>query len=199
MALHERVPWPPDGILMVMPYDPRLHAPGSKGTGHKCLWGDHDAEARWSAVWRGERWAVCDTHLAALARAEFNAAETPPQPASTADLPRRFHEHVIREVNRLKSRYDPRLFLQMVQAHGAVGATKRLLADPRHTSYGFEKLWEMGELQSSVEFAVCLPWFAELFSDAERDEAERRLLLHEFPLKERLSAVSARPPAWVSP
>lgn len=85
----------------------------------------------------------------------------------------------------------------MVYQYGGVGASKRLLADPRHTSYGFEKLWEMGELERSVEFAVCLSWFSPLFTDGEVSEAENRLLLHDFPLAERLAAREASPPAWV--
>jgi hypothetical protein len=79
----------------------------------------------------------------------------------------RFEQHVLHHVDRLKGRgYNPTLFVRMVAEHGgAVSATKRLLADPRHTSYGFERLWVMGELEGSVEFGVCLPWFRELFSE----------------------------------
>jgi hypothetical protein len=196
MAFYERIPWRAEGLLMVVPYDPTLHAPGSKGAEGKCLWSDHDVEARWSAVWRGERWAVCDEDLVALARAELGVVQSEGPTAAVMDLQERFQQHVMGEVQRLKNRYNPTLFLQMVRVHGAVVAAKRLLADPRHTSYGFEKLWEMGELESSVEFAVCLPWFAELFTDAEKEEAERRLVLHEFPLSDRLAAASAYPPEW---
>jgi hypothetical protein len=89
-------------------------------------------------------------------------------------------------------------FLEMVHRYGgAVGATKHLLADPRHTSYGFQRLFELGELQASAEFAACLPWFAELFSDKEIDEARTRLIVHEFPLEARLTAATASPPEWV--
>jgi Deoxyribonuclease NucA/NucB len=42
----------------------------------------------------------------------------------------------------------------MVSEHGAVGASKRLLADPRHTSHGFERPYELGELHASIEFAT---------------------------------------------
>jgi hypothetical protein len=196
MAFYERVPWPAVGVLMVMPYDPELHAVGSKGRQGKCLWSDHDVDARWSAVWRGERWPVCDTDLAALARAELGAMESKPS-VDAVDLATRFDQHVMAEVVRLqKHGYNPTQFRGMVQASGAVAATKQLLGDPRHTSYGFEKLWEMGELESSVEFAVCLPWFRELFSDDEADEAERRLLLHDFPVDDRVAVAVAQPPVW---
>ncbi|MFL6078251.1 MAG: hypothetical protein ACJ73S_33225 [Mycobacteriales bacterium] len=53
----------------------------------------------------------------------------------------------------------------------------------------------MGELGSSVEFAVCLPWFAPLFEPLEVEEARNRLVPHDFPVDRRLPA--ATPPAWV--
>lgn len=196
MAFYERVPWPTVGVLMVMPYDPALHAVGSKATKGKCLWSDHDAEARWSVVWRGERWAVCDADLAAMARAELGSAGPPAPAAPARDLDKRFRDHVTGELTKLRERYNPTVFLGMVREQGAVVAAKRLLADSRPTSYGFERLWEMRELQKSVEFAVCLPWFRELFTEAEIAEAERRLRLHDFPLQERLASVSSQPPAW---
>jgi hypothetical protein len=36
---------------------------------------------------------------------------------------------------------------------------ERLLTDPRSTSYGVEKVWELNSLDARVEYAVCLPWF----------------------------------------
>jgi hypothetical protein len=115
-----------------------------------------------------------------------------------SDLAQRFDAHVLDGVDELRARgYHPTLFLAMVAQHGSVVATtKLLLADPHRTSYGFEKLWEMKELDRSVEFAVCLPWFRPLFDDDEVDEARRRLILHDFPLMQRLAVESARPPAW---
>lgn len=115
---------------------------------------------------------------------------------STAELERRFERHLLEDMSELRSRYDPHLFKRMVAQHGAVETARRLLADPRHTSYGFEKLWELGELERSMEFAVLLPWFRPLFTDEELSEAERRLLLHDFRLGERLVARSGSPPAW---
>jgi len=200
MAYHEKVPWPADGVLMVLPYDPTLHSDESKGREGKCLWSDHDADARWSAVWRGQRWPVCDADLLALARSELGKSESQGPPASEVDLAARFQRHVMAEVERVRTRgYNPTQFLGMIgKAGGAVAATKQLLAGSRHTSYGFEKLWEMGELESSVEFAVCLPWFRELFDESEAEEAERRLILHDFPLNDRLAVASAKPPGWAT-
>lgn len=115
-------------------------------------------------------------------------------------LRKRFDQHVLAGVDRLKGRgYNPTLFLRLVQEHrSAVSATKQLLRGGRHTSYGFERLWELKELEVSVEFAVCLPWFQDLFTLEEQDEAERRLVLHDFPLQQRLDVARRQPPAWVS-
>lgn len=63
----------------------------------------------------------------------------------------------------------------------AVAVAKRLFADPKHTSYGFERLWEMGELGRSIEFAALLPWSTPLFTKDELDEARSRLILHDSP------------------
>jgi hypothetical protein len=94
--------------------------------------------------------------------------------------------------------YNPTQFLEMVQSTGdAVQATKRLLASPRHTSYGFQRLYTLGRLVDSVEFAALLPWFEPLFTVDEREEARTRLILHDFPVEAKLRAATATPPAWV--
>ncbi|MCW2904830.1 MAG: hypothetical protein JWO67_7095 [Streptosporangiaceae bacterium] len=118
----------------------------------------------------------------------------------SADPASRFEHYVLSGVDRLKARgYNPTLFLRLVREHGgAVNAAKILLGNGKHTSYGFERLWEMGELESSIEFAVSLPWFRSLFTPDEQDEAERRLLLHDFPVKRRLRALEQSPPDWVT-
>jgi hypothetical protein len=85
----------------------------------------------------------------------------------------------------------------MISQHGAVETARRLLADPRSTSYGFEKLWKLGSLNASVEYAVCLPWFQPLFTPAEVEAAEQRLILHDFPLRDRLERTASNPPSWV--
>jgi hypothetical protein len=106
------------------------------------------------------------------------------------------------DVGYLKRRgYNPTYFLRMIAEHGsAVTVAKLLLSGSRHTTYGFERLWEMRELGRSVEFAALLPWFAPLFTEDELDEARSRLIQHEFPVEERLTVASADPPEWwVSP
>lgn len=112
-------------------------------------------------------------------------------------LEERFRQHVMAEVKRLQGRYNPTEFLRMVHEHGAVGATKRLLVDPRSTSYGFGRLWDLGALDASVEFAVRLPWFQLLFTPDEIEKAEQRLVAHDFPLGERLGQATRTPPSWL--
>jgi hypothetical protein len=87
----------------------------------------------------------------------------------------------------------------MIRDRGsALAVAKLLLSSTRQTTYGFERLWEMGELGRSVEFAALLPWFAPLFTGDELDEARSRLILHDFPVNERLAKVAANPPDWAA-
>lgn len=115
------------------------------------------------------------------------------------ELTRRFQQHVLADIDYLKTRgYNPTQFLGMIaQLGGAVAVAKHLFADPRHTSYGFERLWEMGELARSVEFVANLPWFTPLFTtDVSLDEARSRLILHDFPADEHLANAAKLPLAW---
>ena len=107
-----------------------------------------------------------------------------------------FTAHVLADIERLKGRYNPTAFRGMVQRHGAVATAKRLLADPGTTSYGFGKLWELGALGNSIEYAVCLPWFRPLFTPEEVEKAERRLTAHNFPIGERMERAAQSPPDW---
>jgi hypothetical protein len=84
----------------------------------------------------------------------------------------------------------------IAQHKSAVAVAKRLFADPKHTSYGFERLREMRELGRSIEFAALLPWFAPLFTTSELDEARSRLVLHDFPVEGQLVRATAHPPEW---
>jgi hypothetical protein len=117
-----------------------------------------------------------------------------------SELARRFRQHVLADVDYLKFRgYNPTRFLGMIaQNKSVVTVAKMLFANPRLTSEGFKRLWEMGELNRSVEFAANLPWFKELFTDDELDGASTRLALHDFPVDEHLAAAAAHPPSWVA-
>lgn len=110
----------------------------------------------------------------------------------------RFEEYVLADIERLKGRYNPTAFRVMVRQYGAVETAKRLLADPRSTSYGFGKLWEMDALGNSIEYAVCLPWFRSLFTPDEVEKAERRLVDHGFPIHAQLDRAAQHPPDWAA-
>ena len=109
----------------------------------------------------------------------------------------KFQQHVLADIERLRCRYNPTVYRTMISQCGAVETAKRLLADPRSTSYGFEQLWKLNSLDASVECAVCHPWFQPLFTPAEVEAAEGRLVLHDFPVQERLTRAAANPPDWV--
>ncbi|GEM_PF-3937350 len=66
-----------------------------------------------------------------------------------SELARRFRQHALADVDYLKSRgYNPTRFLGMIaQNKSVVTVAKILFANPRLTSEGFERLWEMGEAE----------------------------------------------------
>ena len=70
--------------------------------------------------------------------------------------------------------YRPTLLLQMIDTNVAVGAAKRLL-HAAHLSDGFNKLWELGRLDLTVEALVLNPKWQELFSADEKRIAHNRL------------------------
>lgn len=73
-------------------------------------------------------------------------------------------------------RYNPRYFRVMISQHGALGATRRLLAAPA-VSDGFVTLWERNRLDLTVETLVVDERFADLFTPEEREVAGQRLTL----------------------
>ncbi len=70
-------------------------------------------------------------------------------------------------------RYNPGYWIQMIHESGGVGAAKRLLALP--IADGFTLLWENDRLDLSVELYVLVPAFQSLFTQAELEEARKRL------------------------
>jgi hypothetical protein len=72
--------------------------------------------------------------------------------AAERELARCFHRHVLGDVEHVKrGGYNPTYFLGMVRDRGsAVAVAKLLLSSTRQTTYGFERLWEMGELARSI-------------------------------------------------
>ena len=90
------------------------------------------------------------------------------------NLEDQFHSEMVRIYREAADfGYYANYFLRMVSEYGGLTAAKRLLnSDP---SDGFVRLWEEGRLDLSVEaLAIQEPWNA-LFTDAELNEATKRL------------------------
>ena len=62
----------------------------------------------------------------------------------------------------------------MISGSGALSAARTLLAR-RQVSEGFGRLWELGRPDLTVEALVLEPRWSDLFTDAERATARRRL------------------------
>lgn len=124
------------------------------------------------------------------------------QPAGTGErhqvLAARFEVYLRADVEELTGVYNPTYFRRMLSDLGGVGTAKLLLEPRRSSAYGFERLWELGQLERSLEFAVLLPWFSELFTDDELEEARRRLVLLDFDVDDRLAVRAASPPPWIA-
>lgn len=91
------------------------------------------------------------------------------------DLEARFHEEMLRIYDQATTfGYYPTYFLRMVNDHGGLQSAKILL-DKDAPSYGFERLWEEGRLDLSVEALVLGEQWRGLFDLDELREAYRRL------------------------
>jgi hypothetical protein len=136
---------------------------------------------------------------------EYYAAPFPSSDAAPPDVgeadevrERKLLEHFHADLDILQAKgYGPGLghFRMLLSEHGAVGTARRLL-DRRPAQHGLTRLWELRELERSVEFVVLLPWFRHLFEEEELAEARRRLEGLDFPVEERLDAWTADPPEW---
>ncbi|MDQ1308038.1 MAG: hypothetical protein QG671_3872 [Actinomycetota bacterium] len=115
----------------------------------------------------------------------------------TSEAERRFRADMVRGVERLKREigYNATRFLRMVGEYGGAGAARHLLTG-RDASDGFTTLWEHRRLEMSVEAHVLLPWYRELFSEAQLGTAERRLREHCFDVDAFLTQSGRNWPAW---
>ena len=91
--------------------------------------------------------------------------------------------------------YNPTRFRQMVDEHGGVGAAK-ILIGRKDASDGFTVLWENHRLELSCEAFALLPWYSELFTESEREQARRRLTEYRFDVDDFVRVAVASPPAW---
>jgi hypothetical protein len=94
---------------------------------------------------------------------------------SEANLEAQFHEAML-EVYRVAADhgYYATRFKQLVHNRGGVGAARWLLAK-EDVQEGLAKLWELDLLEHSTEAIVLQERFRPLFTEAERQEARRRL------------------------
>ncbi len=93
-----------------------------------------------------------------------------------ADLEYRFHDAMLGIYHDALSQtgYRATRFLQMVNLHHGL-ETARILLNSDTLSDGFIRLWEEGRLDLTVEALVSRePWRC-LFSDAELEQARKRL------------------------
>ncbi len=90
------------------------------------------------------------------------------------DLEKEFHGAMLATYDEAaKHGYRPRVFLEMVEKFGGVGAARRLLRGTQQT--GLMRLHKLGLLHISMEALVLQDRFRSLFSEQERAEAKRRL------------------------
>ena len=90
-------------------------------------------------------------------------------------LKKGFHEEMLRIYDAcVEIGYRPTIFLRMVREHGGVETAHRLIAGEVQ-QYGFERLWEAGRLDLSVEALVLRGPWRSLFRPEELAEAQRRL------------------------
>jgi hypothetical protein len=71
--------------------------------------------------------------------------------------------------------YNPSIFLDMIYRDGPVEACRRVIMDDELPS-GFSRLWELHALSLTAEYAILHGEWAELFDEAVRRRAERRLI-----------------------
>jgi hypothetical protein len=110
-----------------------------------------------------------------------------PGPRAVSSLELRFHEAMLELYRRagegtrrqrpdgtIARGYWPTYFLRGVRNHGGPNYARQLLS-ARGESAGFQRLKDEGRLDLTMEALVLKPQFTELFTEAERAEAARRL------------------------
>lgn len=93
-----------------------------------------------------------------------------------AGLELQFHKEMVSiyQTARDECGYNATRFLNMVANDGGLHTAHVLLATDE-PSDGFEKLWECGRLDLTVENLVLNPMYRELFSESELEVAKQRL------------------------
>lgn len=82
-------------------------------------------------------------------------------------------EHASSEAKR-RIGYNPKIFIRMMHEHGAISTAKRLLASEKIQD-GFYDLVTNNCIELAMESIILEPEFSCLFTEAEVNEAKRRL------------------------
>lgn len=118
---------------------------------------------------------VTPTRTGSSARHELMPLEEVAAPADEQTLEGQFQvrcRELIGEISSLG--FDPNVWVRMINELGAAGAARKLLAD-HHELVATPWLVTRGRPELTLEHAIGQPRWAELFTDAERAEAARRL------------------------
>jgi hypothetical protein len=101
-------------------------------------------------------------------------------------LRQEFHQAMIRVYEKAlqQCHYNAHIFRGMVEEHGGLETARRLLHSPA-TQYGFEKLWECGCLNITMEYQVIQERWATLFTPEEIQIARKRLTDYGLELPKR--------------
>jgi hypothetical protein len=113
----------------------------------------------------------------AVAAAATPAPRAAASPEATAgQLEASFHRAMVAiyETAKRELGYTATRFLQMISQQGGLATARQLLQDDRPQE-GFTTLWMHHRLDLTVEAHVLQPQFSSLFTEAERQEARRRL------------------------
>ena len=127
----------------------------------------------------------------APAQADFPAHRGPrpfdevAAPADEQTLEGQFQRRCRELIGEIRSLgFDPNVWVSMINDLGAAGAARKLLAD-HHELVVTPWLVSRGRPELALEHAIGQPEWAELFTDAERAEAARRLAHPRMGPRER--------------
>lgn len=100
------------------------------------------------------------------------------------DLEKRFNEAMLDVYRRAKAEagYNATRFLGMVTEMGGHETARTLIHAPT-VSEGYTALWERGRLDLTVEAVILLSEWQDLFSEAEREIARRRLVEYGYDFR----------------
>ena len=105
---------------------------------------------------------------------------------TTTDIEKEFDTAMMGIYHRAKCEagYNATRYLHMLQEHRGVETAKILLHAP-HVSDGYTALWERGRLDLTVEALILQKKWYSLFSDQEREIAQKRLRDYNYGFQDK--------------